>query len=115
MIHKMNLAAEPFDQIVSGSKTIELRLYDEKRKKINVGDLIEFSNLSDHRQIIAEVTALHIFDSFSDLYKKLPLLKCGYTEQTIMNAKSEDMLQYYPKEKQIQYKALGIEIKLVNS
>ena len=115
MIHKMNLAAEPFDQIASGSKTIELRLYDEKRKKINVGDLIEFSNLSDHRQIIAEVTALHIFDSFSDLYKKLPLLKCGYTEQTIMNAKSEDMLQYYPKEKQIQYKALGIEIKLVNS
>ena len=27
-----------------GTKTIELRLFDEKRRKIQIGDIIEFSN-----------------------------------------------------------------------
>ena len=40
MIHKMNLAAEPFEQIASGRKTIEMRLLDEKRQKLMIGDLI---------------------------------------------------------------------------
>ncbi len=40
MIHYMNLADDPFEQIASGNKTIELRLYDEKRQKIKVNDFI---------------------------------------------------------------------------
>ena len=38
----MNLHKAPFQMIKSGAKTIELRLYDEKRKKIKAGDIIEF-------------------------------------------------------------------------
>lgn len=34
MNHKMSLRNKPFNNIKSGTKTIELRLYDEK-KKIN--------------------------------------------------------------------------------
>lgn len=43
MNHKMNLFPEPFEMISSGQKTIELRLNDEKRQKIQIGDIIEFS------------------------------------------------------------------------
>ena len=78
-----------------------------------IGDLIEFTNLSDHKQLLAEVVALHIFCNFAELYDNLPLLKCGYTEDTIQDAKPDDMLQYYSQDKKDQYKALGIEIKLV--
>lgn len=113
MTHYMNLASEPFDQIALGKKTIELRLYDKKRRMIKAGDLIEFTNLSDHRHLTVKVAALYIFDSFAELYKKLPLLKCGYTEQNIQYAKPEDMLEYYPLEKQNQYKSVGIEIELI--
>ena len=42
MKHFMHLKAEPFDLIWNGQKTIELRLYDEKRRSVSVGDLIEF-------------------------------------------------------------------------
>ena len=108
MMHKMNLVAEQFEQIASGRKTIEMRLLDEKRQKLMIGDLIEFTNLSDNKLLLAEVV-----DSFADLYSNLPLLKCGYTEDTIQEAKPDDMLQYYSQDKQNQYKALGIEIKLV--
>lgn len=42
--HIMNLAPLPMQQIRDGRKTIELRLYDEKRKLISVVDTIEFIN-----------------------------------------------------------------------
>ena len=32
------------NNIRNGNKTIELRLYDEKRQKISVGDVIKFVN-----------------------------------------------------------------------
>ena len=33
MIHKMKLNESPFERIKNGTKTIEFRLYDDKRKK----------------------------------------------------------------------------------
>jgi len=113
MTHYMNLASEPFEQISSGAKTIELRLYDEKRQTVSAGDTIIFTNLADNRQVSAKVLKLHIFDSFKELYNNLPLLKCGYTEQELDTASPDDMLAYYPKEKQEKYKAVGIEIELI--
>ena len=113
MTHYMNLASEPFEQICSGAKTIELRLYDEKRQTVSAGDTIIFTNLADNRQVSAKVLKLHIFDSFKELYNNLPLLKCGYTEQELDTASPDDMLAYYPKEKQEKYKAVGMEIELI--
>ena len=113
MTHYMNLASLPFEQIVSGAKTIELRLYDEKRQAVSAGDTIIFTNLADKHQISAKVLKLYIFDSFKELYNNLPLNKCGYTEQALETASPDDMLAYYPKEKQERYKVVGIEIKLI--
>ena len=47
MIHYMNLNNRPFQLIKNGSKSVEMRLYDEKRAKIKVGDQISFTNLVD--------------------------------------------------------------------
>lgn len=113
MEHTMNLASGPFEKIKSGNKTIELRLYDEKRKLISVGDTIEFVNIDDiNDKIKVKVTALHIFGDFEELYKSLPLLKCGYDALGIKTAKASDMNEYYPIEKQNKYGVVGIEIVL---
>ena len=114
MTHYMNLASEPFEQISSGAKTIELRLYDEKRQTVSAGDTIIFTNLADNQQVSAKVLKLHIFDSFAELYNNLPLSKCGYTEQELDTASSDDMFAYYSKEKQEKYKVVGIEIELIS-
>ena len=113
MIHYMNLASEPFEQIKSGAKTIELRLYDEKRQAVSVGDTIIFTNLADNSQITARVLKLHIFNDFKELYDHLPLSKCGYAGHELDTASPDDMLAYYPTEKQKKYKAVGIEIELI--
>ena len=50
MIHKMKLNQSPFDRIKNGTKTVEFRLYDDKRKQIKVGDKIEFSKLPEQNE-----------------------------------------------------------------
>lgn len=115
MTHKMNLNPEPFKMICSGQKTIELRLNDEKRQKIKVGDSIEFTQTETGEKLTAEVIAIHRFDSFAELYQKLPLLKCGYTKADIETAKPEDMDLYYTPEQQAKYGVLGIEIKIIGA
>ena len=101
MKHLMNLHEGPYKRIKSGIKTIELRLYDEKRRAVSVGDEIKFVNSSNpDLSLCCRVTALHKFSSFAELYKSLPLLKCGYTESDIATASPDDMNLYYSKEKQ---------------
>ena len=115
MTHKMKLNPDPFEMICSGKKTIELRLNDEKRQKIKVGDIIEFSHIQTGEKLTAEVIAIHRFDSFAELYQKLPLLKCGYKKADIDTAKPEDMDLYYTPEQQAKYGVLGIEIKVIGA
>lgn len=85
MVHKMQLAPTPFGMIINGTKTIELRLYDEKRRKIQIGDNIQFVNTGNSCETLdTEVVSLYVFDSFQTLYEKLPLLECGYTEKMLI-------------------------------
>lgn len=44
MLHQMKLAPASFSKIRNRTKTIELRLYDGKRRKIQIGDKIVFVN-----------------------------------------------------------------------
>ena len=108
--HTMKLHAAPFAKIKSGEKTIELRLYDEKRQKIKPGDQIVFTNNTTGEQLTKAVKTLHIFDSFRELYEALPLLKCGYTPEDIATAHPCDMDRYYSLEEQEKYGVVGIEL-----
>lgn len=111
MKHQMSLYPEPFAMIKAGVKTIELRLYDVKRRKIRVGDEIIFTRSEPpYDTITTKVLELYHFDSFKELYSELPLLKCGYTEDNISTAKPQDMDVYYSQEQQKKYGVVGIEI-----
>ena len=112
-IHNMNLNPSPFEMIKSGRKTIELRLFDEKRQQIKVGDGIVFTNTLTKETLSTTVVGLHKFDSFYELYDNLPLLKCGYTEEDIGKANPRDMEQYYSPAEQKKYGVVGIELTLI--
>ncbi len=116
MLHEMRLYPSPFKKIYDGIKTIELRLYDEKRSKISVGDEICFIHSENNQlRIYAEVTALHRFSSFKDLFEALPLTKCGYTEENVSDASPEDMRRYYSAEKEAEYGVVGIEFRIIRN
>lgn len=112
MLHSMKLKDEPFHSITAGYKTIELRLFDEKRRALKVGDFIEFTNIdSPDLTVTKRINALYRFASFEDLYSFLPLLSCGYTPFTLPYAKAEDMQAYYTKEEQDKHGVVGIELE----
>ncbi len=109
MTHQMNLNDLPFEMIRSGKKTIELRLNDEKRRAIKVGDHILFNDCLE-----VEVVALHAYPDFEALYAALPILSLGYTPEEEATASPDDMLAYYTREQITRYGALGIEVRVVS-
>ncbi|MBR3439179.1 MAG: ASCH domain-containing protein [Clostridia bacterium] len=110
----MKLNSGPFELIENGIKTIELRLLDEKRRKIRKGDIIRFERTDDETEVIrVEVTDLLIFRSFEDLYSILPLEQCGYTGESIASASPDDMKKYYSDEELAKHNVVGIKIKLI--
>lgn len=111
MKHEMNLNNEPFMSIKSGTKTIELRLNDEKRQKLNVNDIIEFTNKDTLDKICAVVKKLHYYSSFEELYEHFDKISLGYKESEEANHK--DMEKYYSLEEQKKYGVVGIEIELI--
>lgn len=113
VLHRMKLKASPFSKIQNGSKTIELRLNDEKRQQVQVGDFIEFTQIDDASQrLTVRVTALHHFNSFAELYAALPKEKLGYTHNETPDPNHMDA--YYSRDKQGKYGVLGIELRLTD-
>lgn len=108
-VHTMKLFPAPYAAVKSGQKTIELRLFDEKRQQIKVEDKIVFTNTATGETLNTTVVKLHRFDSFEELYKSLPLLQCGYTTEDVDKVHPTDMERYYSAEKQKQYGVVGIE------
>ena len=113
MTHSMQLQPSPFEMIRNGTKTIELRLFDEKRKKIQIRDTILFTNTASKETVRVKVLELWVFDSFETLYSRLPLSDCGYTKDDIDTASPDDMNAYYPKEMQKKYGVVGIRVALL--
>ena len=101
MNHHMKLNPRPFAQIKRGEKTVELRLNDEKRRALRVGDTITFTEIGTGETLPVTVTALHPFESFADLFAALGTDLCGG---------SVDMDAYYSPEAQKKWGVLGIEL-----
>lgn len=115
MFHYMNLVPSAFKKIEDGRKTIELRLNDEKRQRIKAQDTVVFNCSATKDIITAQVSGLHKFSDFKELYNALPLEKCGYTVAELDTAHYTDIEQYYTKEQIEKYGALGIELFNVSS
>ncbi|MBO5277621.1 MAG: ASCH domain-containing protein [Clostridia bacterium] len=111
MKHCMKLQHSPFLAIKSGRKTVEMRLYDEKRSLINEGDMVEFTDVERGEKLLCRVVKLHRYASFEELYSHHDKTSIGYAETE--EASPQDMLAYYPIEEVQKYGVVGIEIQVV--
>ena len=109
--HHLNLAAMPFVSIADGNKTIESRLFDEKRQAIQVGDHIIFTNRENSRETIeVSVTNLFRHQTFHELFTAHPITAFGHA--SVDNAKIE-IDKFYTLEQQQQYGVLGIAFRKI--
>ena len=111
VIHHMKLWNDSYELIKKGIKTIEMRLNDEKRSKIKVGDIIEFTNTSTLEKLKVKVDKIYKYDNFEQLYSNHNKISIGYKSEEI--ADPEDMLMYYTKEEIEKYGVLGIKVMII--
>ena len=113
MIHQMKLKNDPFERIKSGKKTIEIRLYDEKRRKVKLGDTIKFLKEPNLKESFkAKVIGLLRYNTFEDMFKDFDisiLADKSMTKNELLNVLEE----FYSKDKQQEYGVLGIRIELI--
>ena len=113
MEHKIKLQPQYYNYILYGTKRIEIRLYDEKRQQIKIGDTIIFLKEPDlNESFKAKVTGLLRYNSFEDMFKNFDtsiLSDKSMTKKDLINV----LEQFYTKEKQKQYGVLGIRIELI--
>ena len=113
MEHILKLQPKYFDYINNGTKRIELRLYDDKRQKINVGDTIIFRR-EPELEITMKVKVIGLlrYNTFEDLFNDFDievLADASMTKQELLDVLEE----FYTPEKQKQYGVLGIRIEKI--
>jgi ASC-1-like (ASCH) protein len=67
MHHAIHLHPHRFQKVSSGQKTIELRLYDEKRRGFFVGDTITFLERETENAYQTRIVSLHVYTTFHAL------------------------------------------------
>ena len=106
----MNLQPKYYDFIKDGTKRIELRLYDEKRQQIALGDQIEFAKSEDER-FTARVVGLLRYASFADLFADFDIAALADESMT-----KEELLEvlgeFYTPELQRELGVIGLRVAL---
>lgn len=114
MEHILKLKPQYFDYINKGTKRIELRLYDEKRQKINIGDTIIFQKEPElDITMKVKVIGLLRYNTFEELFEDFSIdimADKSATKKELLKA----LEKFYTPEKQKQYGVLGIRIKKID-
>lgn len=112
--HFYTLKPKPYNAMEEGYKAIEMRLNDEKRQLLSIGDFIIFTNTEDkNKSILTVIKDLKRYFSFKELYEDTPnKFDLGYLEDE--TPRYEDMYDYYSKEKIDQYHVLAIHLSLIH-
>lgn len=108
--HQMTLTASSFEKIAGGKKTIESRLYDEKRRCVAINDQIKFISKDEPtRKVSTRVLALYQYKSFMELFSAFPPEYFGGSSRNKLIA---EIREFYSKEDEKKYGVVGIKIQL---
>ncbi len=110
--HNMNLSTEPFKLIKNRQKTVEVRLFDNKRKQIKINDNIIFTHLNNkNEKIEVKIISLHIHPTFKNLFEHFSPSNFG--DGLILKDRVDRMLKYYSLEDEEKFGVIGIKIHLI--
>lgn len=114
-IYDMKLQKESFDYIKNGTKRLEIRLNDEKRKQLKLGDIINFHLISNKDKIIkVKIIGLLFYDNIKQLINDydISILTCKNMSQEQLISSFNNI---YSKNQQQKYGILAIKFKLLTN
>lgn len=111
--YKMKLLPEYFNYIKEGTKRIELRLNDEKRKGLKVGDTIIFEEqVENPRYLKTRVIEIYCRNTFDDLINEFDIELLA--DKSMLKENLIEVLEkIYPQEVQTKYGVVGIKIEII--
>lgn len=109
IIHQLSVREPYYHLLKSGVKTVELRLWDEKRQKIQVGDTIVFLKAENpHDSFSATVISLIHARSFRELSEMISPQSAGFSNR---EALVKTMRSIYTLDAQEKTGVVGIQIQ----
>lgn len=110
---KCGLKREYYDKIKTGEKVIELRLNDQKRQLMKIGDIICFGLEPERNEYVeAKIIGLIKYRDFKSLLNDIPLNLLGFNNMT-----KDDVLtllhDIYTEYDEKRFGVIGIRIELI--
>ena len=111
--HLMMLYEDAFEKMKRGTKTIEIRLSNEKRKKVAVGDLITFRKSPKGQESLTVIVRdLYPRESFRQLFTDFNREELGFSYDKMEDA-LEEMGHIYSRARERKEGVLGIRVQVV--
>ena len=103
----MHLESEIYDLVINNIKDIEIRINDDKRRKLKIGDIITIINRSNNDTIKVKITNLEYFSSFNNCinnYNLNRLYNDKITKEELLNL----LYKFYTKDDEEKYGVVAI-------
>ena len=109
----IHLDEDIFEVVEKGIKNVEVRINDEKRRKLKVGDEITFLKRPlEIERLKAIVTDLKYYDSFKDLVNEYEIERL-YTKECSEEYFLQLLNRFYTTEEEKEYGVVAIHFKLL--
>lgn len=110
---KVHLHPEVFDIVMDGKKNVEVRVNDEKRRQLKVGDTLLFLKRPDEdEQVRAVIKNLVYFSNFSEVVDSYEMERI-YLKETTKEEYIQLMGQFYTDEEVSINGVVAIEFELL--
>ena len=112
MKYIMKLNPKYFEYMKNGTKRVEIRLNDEKRKDLKIGDEIVFQKEPELKdEVSTQIVNIIIKRNFKELIEELDVSE--YSDKSESEGKFlNDLYKFYTKEQEEKYGVVGIQIKI---
>ena len=100
---RFHLAKDIFEVVKNGTKCVEIRLNDEKRKKLRVGDKLVFLDMDEKSNIETIIEELSYYKDAKEMIKYYSIEEIylkGYTKEYFLDL----LKRFYSEEEQRKYK-----------
>ena len=112
--YKFKIINKFYEWITNGTKRIEIRLYNDKTSKINIGDYLTFTVTNDEtKKIKAQVTGLFRYKNINDLLEDFDVSLVS--DKNMTPKKLEDMfVKIYGTIQLSTHEIIGIKFKIID-
>lgn len=114
---EIHLHPRPFAKIRDGSKTIEMRLNDEKRRKMAVGDVLTFICRETGETFSARLAARLEYPTFAELLDAHDPVAMGYGPEwdDRLRAGDHGMYAWYSPEEEARWGVVGLQLEVIHA